>query len=91
MLADRDDLKARALQLAFLAQYDVTEKQFNEAYDSMSVSMNMQRAEKYTQEMLVDGVPMLFVNGKYSTTVGAAGGEAQLITLLTDLAESEKR
>lgn len=91
LLTDRDESKARALQLAFLGQFGITEKQFNEAYDSMSVSMNLQRAENYTQEMVVDSVPMLFVNGKYATTVGAAGGEAQLITLLTDLAESEKR
>jgi thiol:disulfide interchange protein DsbA len=90
-LTDRDEVKARALQLAFLGGFGITEKQFNDAYDSMSVSTNVERAANYTQDMYVDSVPMLFVNGKYATTVGAAGGEAQLITLLTDLAESEKR
>jgi protein dithiol oxidoreductase (disulfide-forming) len=90
-LVDRDESKARALHFEFLAQYGVTEQQFAEAYDSMSVSMNLQRAENYTREMAVDSVPMLFVNGKYGTSAGAAGSEAKLLALLTDLAASEKR
>ncbi len=91
LLSDRDETKARALQLAFVTSFGVTEKQFNDAYDSMTVATNVQRAESFTQDMYVTNVPTLFVNGKYATSVGEAGGEAQLLSLLTDLAKSEKR
>jgi thiol:disulfide interchange protein DsbA len=90
-LSDRDDVKARAMQVEFVGRFGITAQQFDAAYDSMTVTSNVQRAENYTQSMVVDSVPMLFVNGKYATTVAAAGGDAQLITLLTNLAESEKR
>lgn len=89
-LVDRDEVKARALQSAFFARHGVTTEQFDAACDSMTVATNLQRAEAYTHAMRIDGVPSLFVNGKYATSVGEAGGEAQLIRLLTDLAESER-
>jgi protein dithiol oxidoreductase (disulfide-forming) len=34
-------------------------------------------------------VPLLVVNGKYSTDVGKAGSEAKLIDLINDLAAAE--
>jgi thiol:disulfide interchange protein DsbA len=90
-LVDRDEAKARALQSAFLARHGVTQQEFDAAYDSMTVATNMQRAETITQAYTVESVPTLFVNGKYATSVGEAGGETQLLALLTSLAESEKR
>ena len=48
-LSSRDDLEARAQQLAFLESKGVTEKEFNAAYDSMTVAANMQRAEQLTK------------------------------------------
>jgi thiol:disulfide interchange protein DsbA len=89
-LTDRDEMKARALQFAFLSRHGVTQQQFDAAYDSMTVASNVQRAETFTRTFHVDNVPSLFVNGKYATSVGEAGGEAQLLSLLTDLAASEK-
>jgi thiol:disulfide interchange protein DsbA len=89
-LSSRDDLEARALQLAFLETKGVTEKDFNAAYDSMSVATNVQRAEQFTRNYAIGNVPTLIVNGKYSTGVGEAGGTEQLLSLLTDLAASEK-
>ncbi|MEO8018115.1 MAG: thiol:disulfide interchange protein DsbA/DsbL [Pseudomonadota bacterium] len=89
-LAAHDDLEARAMQLAFLVTQGVSEKDFNAAYDSMTVATNMLRAENLTKKYAVANVPTLIVNGKYSTSVGEAGGPAQLFSLLNDLAASEK-
>jgi len=89
-LSSRDDLEARAQQLAFLESKGVTEKEFNAAYDSMTVAVNMQRAEQLTKNYAIANVPTLIVNGKYSTGVGEAGGTEQLLSLLNDLAASEK-
>jgi thiol:disulfide interchange protein DsbA len=89
-LSSRDDLEARAQQLAFLESKGVTEKEFNAAYDSMTVAVNMQRAEQLTKNYAIANVPTLIVSGKYSTSVGEAGGTEQLLSLINDLAASEK-
>jgi len=89
-LSSRDDLEARAQQLAFLESKGVTEKDFNAAYDSMTVAVNLQRAELLTKHYAIANVPTLIVNGKYSTSVGEAGGTEQMLSLINDLAASEK-
>lgn len=89
-LSARDDVDARAEQLAFLGSQGVSEKDFNAAYDSMTVATNVLRAEDLTKKYAVANVPMLIVNGKYSTSVSEAGGTPQLLALINDLAASEK-
>ncbi|HUQ10517.1 MAG TPA: thiol:disulfide interchange protein DsbA/DsbL [Steroidobacteraceae bacterium] len=91
VLTDHDEARARSLQLVFLSGFGVNPQQFEAAYDSMTVAMNMQRAENFTRTLAVDSVPTVYVNGKYATSAGDAGGESQLITLINALAESEKR
>jgi thiol:disulfide interchange protein DsbA len=90
-LAARDEVDARAQHLAFLGAHGVPEKDFNAAYDSMTVVTNMLRAEDLTRKYAIANVPVMIVNGKYSTSVGEAGGTAELLTLINDLAASEKR
>jgi hypothetical protein len=69
----------------------VSEKDFNAAYDSMTVATNLMRAEDLTKKYAIANVPVLIVNGKYSTSVGEAGGTPQLLSLINDLAASEKK
>jgi thiol:disulfide interchange protein DsbA len=86
-----DDAAARAMHLAFLKEHGVSEKDFNAAYDSPAVAANLQRAEEVTQNYSVASVPLLIVNGKYTTTVTMAGGSpGSLISLINDLAASER-
>jgi thiol:disulfide interchange protein DsbA len=89
-LSARDEVEARAGQFAFLTSHGVSEKEFNAAYDSMTVATNVLRAEDLTKKYAVANVPVLIVNGKYSTSVGEAGGTPQLLALINDLAASEK-
>lgn len=89
-LAARDEVEARAMHLAFFTSHGVTEKDFNAAYDSMSVAANILRAEDLTKKFEVASVPVMIVNGKYSTSVTEAGGPPQLLSLINDLAASEK-
>lgn len=91
LLADRDHTRARALQFAFLNQHDVTAEQFDAAFDSDAVNSQLENAESVTRAYKVANVPTFFVAGKYSATAGDAGGPAQLLALLTNLAESERR
>ncbi len=90
-LAAQSEAEGRAQQLAFARQNGISEKDFNNAYDSMSVALNMQRASDATRRYRVEGVPLLIVNGRYSTDISQAGSPAKLISLITDLAASEKR
>ena len=89
-LSAREEVEARALQFAFLNREGVTEKEFDAAYDSMSVAANMARAEEFTKKFAVASVPVMVVNGKYMTSVSEAGSEDKLIALVNDLAASEK-
>jgi protein dithiol oxidoreductase (disulfide-forming) len=90
-LASRDDVEARAMQLAFLGSHGVSEQDFNAAYDSMSVAANVVRAEELTQKYAIANVPTMVVAGKYTTNATEAGGTPQLLSLINDLAASERK
>jgi protein dithiol oxidoreductase (disulfide-forming) len=89
-LSARDETEARALHRGFLLGEGVSEKDFDAAYDSMSVATNLGRAEEFTRKFEVGSVPLMIVNRKYITSVSEAGSEAKLIGLVNDLAASEK-
>ena len=91
MLAAQSPADARALHLAFLKEHGVSEKDFADAYDSAAVTADLARAERLTYEFNVASVPMIYVNRTYSTSVSQAGNEAQLLSLINDLAERERR
>ncbi len=88
-LVGESDEETYRLQQQFAVQNGVSAEDFSKAYNSFSVSSNLQRAEEITQRYHVQGVPFFVVNGKYSTDVAKAGSEAKLIELLNDLAASE--
>lgn len=90
LLAARTDEEARALHLAFFKDRGVTEKDFTAAYDSEAVTAKLRAARDLTEKLPVASVPLLVVNGRYATSVGQAGGERELLELLTDLAAHEK-
>ena len=77
------------MQQSFAVQNGVSADDFTKAYNSFTVNSQVQRAEELTQRYHVQGVPFIAVNGKYSTDVVKAGGEARLIELINDLAASE--
>jgi protein dithiol oxidoreductase (disulfide-forming) len=77
------------LQQAWAGQNGVSADDFAKAYNSFSVNSQLQRAEEITQRYRVESVPFIAVNGKYTTDVQKAGGEAKLIDLINDLVASE--
>ena len=88
LIGDSDDATYR-MQQQFATQNGVSADDFSKAYNSFSVSSNLQRAEEITQRYHVQGVPFFVINGKYSTEVAKAGSEAKLIELINDLAAAE--
>jgi len=89
-LAGSSEAEARAMQLAFLKENGVSEKDFNAAYDSPEVLANVEAAYKATSRYEVASVPTMIVAGQYSTSASQAGGNAQLLALITDLAAREQ-
>ena len=88
-LVGNSDEETYRLQQQFAVQNGISADDFSKAYNSFSVSSNLQRAEEITQRYHVQGVPFFTVNGKYGTDVQKAGTEAKLIELINDLAASE--
>ncbi len=85
----RDPAKTEKMQKDFLLAHGVSEADFDRTYRSFLVETKLQQAEQLTLRYKVTGVPALVVNGKYMTDIGSARTEADLLTLLNDLAASE--
>jgi len=88
-LVGDNDQETFRLQQQFAVQNGVSASDFATAYNSFAVNADMQRAEEITERYQVQGVPLIAVNGRYTTDVGKAGGEDKLIELINDLAASE--
>jgi protein dithiol oxidoreductase (disulfide-forming) len=91
MLVANDDAQTLKMQAAFAKANGISEEEYTKAYNSFGVNANMQHAEDVTRRYRVEGVPVVIINGKYQTDVAMAGGDAQLVDLITDLAATEKR
>ncbi|HEX4647758.1 MAG TPA: thiol:disulfide interchange protein DsbA/DsbL [Steroidobacteraceae bacterium] len=91
MLVGNSDDETFRIQQQFATQNGVSADDFAKTYNSFTVSSDLQRAEQLTQRYHVEGVPFFVVNGKYTTDIGKAGGEKQLIELIGDLAAAEHR
>jgi thiol:disulfide interchange protein DsbA len=85
---DEDTLKA---QEAFAKDNGVSAEDYAKAYNSFTVNSNLQRAEQLTQRYHVEGVPLVVINGKFTSDVAKAGGQSNLIALIDDLAATEHK
>lgn len=74
---------------AFFKQHGVSPEEFRSAFSSFSVESKLQRADFLNRRFRVQSVPMIVVNGKYSTDVSDAGGEPALFALINELAAHE--
>jgi protein dithiol oxidoreductase (disulfide-forming) len=88
-LVGNSDEETLRLQQQFAVQNGVSAGAFASAYNSLSVNANLQRAEEITNRYHVTAVPLIAVNGKYTTDVPKAGNETKLFKLVNDLAASE--
>lgn len=85
-----NDAETQALQMAFAKANGISEADFKREYNGFGVNTRLQRAEDLMRRYRIESVPMVIINGKYETDVAMAGGHEQLITLINDLAASEK-
>lgn len=90
-LVANSEAESLQTQQAWAAQNGVSAADFAGAYNSLAVNAELGRAEELTQRYRVQSVPLIVVNGKYTTDVGKAGSPTNLIQLINDLAASEHR
>ena len=86
--SDEETLKA---QQAFAKDNGISPEDYAKAYNSFTVNSNLQRAEQLTQRYHVEGVPLVVINGKFTSDVAKAGGQSNLIALIDDLAATEHK
>lgn len=86
--SEEETLKA---QQAFAKENGVSAEDYAKNYNSFTVNSNLQRAEQLTQRYHVEGVPLIVINGKYTTDVAKAGGQSNVIALIDDLAAAERK
>ena len=85
------NLNLPATRDAWLAKNGIDPIKANEVAKSFSVQSKLTRAKQMTQAYKVDGVPMLFVNGKYMTTNGHAGGEQGIMPIVNKLIDKARK
>lgn len=91
LAANGDDAETLRQQVAFAKANGISESDYTKAFQSFTVQTKLQQAADLTRRYKVEGVPLIVINGKYVSDVGMAGGQANLISLINDLAASEKR
>jgi thiol:disulfide interchange protein DsbA len=90
MYMQGDDKETLAAQIAFAKAHGISEADFTGAWNSFTVQTSMQKADELVHRYHVDGVPLLVINGKYVTDVNMAGSQANVMSIVSDLAASEK-
>ena len=75
----------------FVATLGIDPEAFKEAYSSFFVDMQVRKAMELTKVFGVDGVPSIVVNGKYRTSASQAGGNEQLLNVVTQLVQQESQ
>ncbi|HSC05561.1 MAG TPA: thiol:disulfide interchange protein DsbA/DsbL [Steroidobacteraceae bacterium] len=89
VLVSNDPIETEQMQVEFAKRHGISEDEFRKAYNSFAVETSLQRADQLTKRYQVGGVPFIVINGKYTTDVGSAGGQNQLVALINDLAARE--
>ncbi len=90
-LLGRDEGSTLPVMLAWAKQNGIEEKAFTDAWNSMWVNTRLRQADETVRRYRAEGTPFMVINGKYTTDVGSAGGIPQMLNLINDLANAEKR
>jgi protein dithiol oxidoreductase (disulfide-forming) len=90
LVGQNDEMTFQA-QLDFAKANGVDPEAFRKAYNSAAVNADLQHAQEITDRFMVQGVPLVIIDGKYSTDVGKAGGPNELFELVDSLTAVEHR
>ena len=75
---------------AFFTAHGVSVEDFKRANASPAIEASLKHAQIMGDRYRVTVVPMFIINGKYVTDVAMAGGQAQVLVLINELAAREQ-
>ena len=90
MYMQGNESETLAAQVAFAKAHGISAADFTNGYNSFTVQTDLSKADDLVHRYHVDGVPLMVINGKYATDVNMAGSPANLISIVNDLAASER-
>jgi thiol:disulfide interchange protein DsbA len=73
----------------FFGRFGVSKDEFTDACNSYAVHTKLQQAETLARRYRVTSVPLVVVNGKYTTSASMTGGYDQLMEVIDDLVNVE--
>lgn len=82
---ENQNLANKRIREEWLKKNGIDVAKYNEVEKSFSVATKMQRAKQMTANYKVDGVPRVFVNGKYYTAAEFAGSNSRIFTVVDQL------
>lgn len=74
---------------AFFGRFGVDAAAFKSTWESFAVNTKLQRADELSRRYRVSSVPMVVVNGKYTSDGSMAGSYDNLFALVDELVQSE--
>ena len=87
----REPLFSEGDQKEFLAQFGVSEADFDKYHDSFGVRRQLKQADEKVRTWGISGVPAIIVNGKYMVNASSAGGEEKIFDVVNYLIEQERQ
>ena len=87
----REPLFSEGDQKDFLAEYGVSEADFDKHNDSFAVRRQLKQADQKVRTWGISGVPAIIVNGKYMVNASSAGGEEKIFDVVNYLIEKERK
>ncbi len=87
---DKSPLNTNEQAQAFFIAHGVSEEDYKRANASPAIEASLKHAQIMGDRYRINAVPTIIINGRYVTDVVMAGGQAQLLVLINELAAREK-
>ncbi|EAT11246.1 thiol:disulfide interchange protein DsbA/DsbL [Bermanella marisrubri] len=87
----REPLFSESDQQEFLAQYGVSEEDFDKYNDSFMVRRHLKMGDEQIRTWGISGVPAMIVQGKYIVDATSAGGQHKILDVVDYLVEKERK
>lgn len=84
-------IKDEKMLREFFVKQGVKPDTFDKTFNSFAVTVKVNNARMMTRRYAISGVPTLIVNGKYSTSVGDAGGNENVFNVVDFLIAKERK
>jgi protein dithiol oxidoreductase (disulfide-forming) len=88
---ENQNLGNKRIREEWLKRNGVDVAKYNEVEKSFSVATKLQRARQMTANYKVDGVPRVFVHGKYYTAAEFTGSNSRIFSVVDQLIEMARK